>query len=203
MSSKLIAYALDFSSFLLQKIKDKNEIKNIILFGSVTRDESSSSSDIDIFIDLIKDKKSTEKEIKIIGNKFYDSTRYKNYWAPLGVNNKISLIVGELDKWKELKPSIIANGITLYGKFKSDIKGELKVFFIWENVQPNSSRVLFNKQMFGYNQKNKFYLGLIQKYKGERLGKGCILVPIEQSNVFHNLFKKYKIAVKIKKVVEM
>ena len=203
MSSKLIAYALDFSSFLLQKIKDKNEIKNIILFGSVTRDESSSSSDIDIFIDLIKDKKSTEKEIKIIGNKFYDSTRYKNYWAPLGVNNKISLIVGELDKWKELKPSIIANGITLYGKFKSDIKGELKVFFIWENVQPNSSRVLFNKQMLGYNQKDRFYLGLIQKYKGERLGKGCILVPIEQSNVFHNLFKKYKIAVKIKKVVEM
>ena len=51
MSSKLIAYALDFSCFLLQKIKDKNEIKNIILFGSVSRDESSSSSDIDIFID--------------------------------------------------------------------------------------------------------------------------------------------------------
>ncbi len=203
MSSKLIAYALDFSSFLLQKIKDKNEIKNIILFGSVTREEASNSSDIDIFIDLIKEKKSIEEEISNLLKKFYDSTKYKNYWHPLGVNNQINLIVGELDKWKELKPSIIANGITLYGKFKSDIKGELKVFFIWENVQPNSSRVLFNKQMFGYKQKDKFYAGLIQKYNGERLGKGCILVPIEQSNVFHNLFKKYKIAVKIKKVAEM
>src|SRR3990167_7304033 len=101
MNSKLISYAMDFSSFLIQKIKEKEKIRNIILFGSVSRDEANKKSDIDIFIDLIKEE-------------------------------------------------------------------EHKVFFVWENIKPNSKRVLFNKQMFGYKQNKKFYQGLIQKYNGER-----------------------------------
>ena len=50
MNSKLLAYAIDFSSFLIQKIKDKSIINNIILFGSVAREEADIGSDIDIFI---------------------------------------------------------------------------------------------------------------------------------------------------------
>ena len=203
MNSKLISYAMDFSSFLIQKIKEKEKIRNIILFGSVSRDEANKKSDIDIFIDLIKEEPKTEKEILDILNKFSDSIKNKNYWRPLGINNEINLIIGVLDKWKELKPSIMSNGVLLYGKFKPEIKeGEHKVFFVWENIKPNSKRVLFNKQMFGYKQNKKFYQGLIQKYNGERIGKGCIIASLENTNVFHNLFKKYKISVKIKKVLE-
>ena len=95
--------------------------------------------------------------------------------------------------------ALVSNGITLYGKFKSNIKGKYKTLFVWENVKPNSKRVLFNKQMVGYKYENKFYSGLLQKYEGERLGKGCILVDLEYYIQFHELFKKYKIPVKIKK----
>src|SRR3989344_1222987 len=203
MNSKLIAYSIDFVSFLIQKTKSKEKIKNIILFGSVARGEAGDESDIDLFIDLIKEDIKVEKELNKILEDFLGSAKYKNYWKLLGIENEIKLKIGKLDKWKELKSSIISNGVLLYGKFKPEInKGEHMVFFIWENIKPNNKRVLFNKQLLGYSQKGKFYHGLIQRYNGERLGKGCIIVPLEFSNIFHNLFKKYKITVKIKKILE-
>ena len=202
MNSKLIAYSLDFVSFLIQKTKNKESIKNIILFGSVAREEAGKDSDIDIFIDLIKENKLIEQELSDILDDFLDSAKYKNYWNLLGIKNEIKLMFGELDKW-DLKQSLIANGFVLYGKYNPEIKnGKHKVFFIWENVKPNSKRVLFNKQLFGYKQKKKFYSGLIQKYKAEKLGKGCIIIDSDHSNILHRLFKKYKITVKIKKVLE-
>lgn len=202
MKSKLAAYALDFASFLIQKI-EKNEIKQIILFGSTAREEANKNSDVDIFIDVIKENKLLEDEIRKVLEDFMESAKYKNYWKPLGIENDISLTIGKLEKWGDLKSSIIANGIILYGKFKPEIiGGNHKTFFIWENVAPNSKRVLFNKQLLGYKQKGRFYEGLIQRYSGERMGKGCILAPLEHATEFHKLFKKYKISVKIKKVVE-
>lgn len=203
MSSRLLAYAMDFASFLMQKVQDKEKIKNIILFGSAARDEAGKESDIDIFIDVVHEDKSLEKELNKCLRDFIDSSKYKNYWKMLGLENEIRLDIGVLDKWTELKPSLVANGIVIYGKFKPEIKeGRHHAFFIWENIKPNSKRVLFNKQMFGYNQNNKFYRGLIQKFNGEKLGKGCIVVPLEHSNLFHKHFKKYGISVKIKKVLD-
>src|SRR3989344_9060838 len=148
MNSNLISYALDFASFLMQNISNKEKIRNIVLFGSVAREEADKESDIDIFIDIVKENKETENEIQKILNKFENSTKFKNYWKLLNIKNEIKLMIGELDKWTDLKQSIIANGVSLYGKFKLEIKdGKHKVFFIWENVKPNSKRVLFNKQL--------------------------------------------------------
>ncbi|MFH0701394.1 MAG: nucleotidyltransferase domain-containing protein [Candidatus Woesearchaeota archaeon] len=203
MSSKLIAYATDFVSFLIQKTKDKNNIKNIVLYGSVAREESSKGSDIDLFVDVLKNEKELDQEIKKILNLFLESSKQQNYWKPLGIENEIKVIVGKLKDWKELHSSIISNGIILFGKYQAEFKGKSKVLFAWENIHPNSIRVLFNKQLFGYKQKGKFYFGLMQKYNGERLGKGSIVVPLENSLLFHQLFKKYKITVKIKKLKEL
>ncbi len=200
---KLTAYAIDFVSFLVQKIKNKEDIRNIILFGSIARNEASQESDVDLFIDIAREDASLEREIKRYLDAYLNSTKYKNYWGLIGIKNDIKLTIGKIDNWEELKPSIIANGIILYGKYKPELKsGRHSIFFIWEGVKPNSKRVLFNKQLFGYRQNGKFYPGLIQKYNGQRLGKGCVVAPAEHSNVFHNIFKKYRISVKIKKVVE-
>src|SRR3989344_7990170 len=182
MKSKLIAFAMDFSSFLVQKTNCLEDIKSIVLFGSVARGDESHDSDIDIFIDVAGVKKAIEKDAKRILNSFTQSSKYNNYWKLLGINNQIKLSIGDLRKW-DIQPSIIANGITLYGKYKEPIReGEHRAIFVWENIKPNSKRVLFNKQMFGYKQNNKFYSGLIQKYFGEKLGKGCVVVSLEYSN---------------------
>ncbi|HLC65679.1 MAG TPA: nucleotidyltransferase domain-containing protein [Candidatus Nanoarchaeia archaeon] len=202
MRSRLIAFAMDFSSFLVQKTKHLGEVRNIVLFGSVARGDESVDSDVDIFIDTISDKRAVKTDIEKCLDSFIQSSKYNNYWGLLGVNNEIKLTIGDLSKW-DIRPSIIANGITLYGKYKELIKeGQHRAIFVWENVKPNSKRVLFNKQLFGFKDGKKHYNGIIQKYHGERLGKGCISVPIEQSNIFHGLFKKYRISVKIKKFLE-
>lgn len=203
MKSKLIAYAMDCTSFIIQKSKNKERIKNIILFGSVAREEADRESDIDIFVDVTKSSEKIEKEFDRLVDAFHESTKYKNYWNMLDVKNDIKLTIGKLDEWKELKPSVVANGIVLYSKFAPEMKeGKHKTFFIWENVKPNAKRVLLNKQLFGHTQGKKFYDGLIQKFNGERLGKGCILVPLEHATVFMKLFRKHKVSVKIKKVLE-
>lgn len=202
MSSNLIALAMDFASYVIQK-GFSDEIKNIILFGSVARGDAGDNSDIDLFVDVHKQNKNTIIKLNKCLSGFEESTKFLDYWSLIGVQNEIKLTIGELDKWKDLKPNIIANGILIYGKYKPEIRdGKHMTYFIWENIKPNSKRVLFNKQMFGYTHKSKFYDGLVQKYGGEKLGKGCIVVPLENSNIFHGLFKKHKVTVNIKKVLE-
>lgn len=203
MASNITPYAVDFVSFLLQKVKKKEVIKQIILFGSVARDDADATSDVDIFIDVVEENTAFEKNCITIVSSFYTSTKYTHYWKLLGITNEIKLHIGILEKWTELKSSIIAEGIVLFGKFMPEIKeGKHIVFFIWENITPNSIRVLFNKQLFGYKQNKKHYSGLLEKYNGERMGKGSIVIPLEHSAIIHHHFKKYKIAVKIKKVLE-
>jgi hypothetical protein len=204
MNYKLIAYALDFSSFLVQRFSDQDKIKRIILFGSVARGEAAAESDIDIFVDVIKEDDKISRELQVIAEEFRTSVKCRRYWIPLGISNEIKPIAGRLSSWKELHSSLQANGLTLYDKFKMEAKeGKHQVLFAWENVHPNSRRVLFNKQMFGFKQKGRFYNGLLQKYSGERMSKGSILVPAEHKIIFHQQFKRYKIAVKIKQMVEV
>ena len=203
MKYKLLAYALDFVSFLVQKSGIQDEIKNIILYGSVARGEAGKESDIDIFVDVINDKKSIEKDIKKRYEEFRESVKYKQYWRMLDIQNEIKINIGDIKKWKELRSSVVANGIVLYGKYKSMLnQGEHKAIFVWENIKPNTKRVLFNKQFFGYKQNKKYYEGLLKKHQGERLGKGCIIVDLEHAAAVHNFFKKNKITVKIKKFIE-
>lgn len=201
LKSKLLAYAIDFTSFLLERI-NVNYIKKIILFGSVARDEASEESDIDLFVDAISNK-SIEKEVKKIKEDFLKSKRYEDYWLLKGIRNDIKIMVGKLDEWKDLKNSIISNGITLYGKFEEiPKKGAHKTIFSWENIKPESNRVLLSKRLFGYRKGKKSYEGLIQKYSGERIGKGIIAVPLANANIFLKLFREMKIPVKIRKIIE-
>ncbi len=203
MNSDLTAYAMDFSSFLIQKIATAEKIRNIILFGSVARGEAGKESDVDIFIDVVKNYPALEKGIRKSADAFKFSSRYKNYWKPLGIENEIQLTIGELNKWKELKPSLASNGILLYGKFKPELKeGIHRAFFVWENIKPNARRVSFNKKLFGHKQGGKFYNGLLQELNGERVGKGCIAVPLENAASFQQLFRKCGVSVKIRKVLE-
>jgi hypothetical protein len=201
MIKPLLPYSIDFISFLLQNTRDKESIERIILFGSVARNEFDKDSDIDLFIDTPDE--NIKKEIEKCYHDFQNSSKYKNYWKLLGISNEIKFAVGKFDEWKSLQPSILSDGIILYGKFTSPIKeGRYKTFFIWENIKPNSKRVLLNKQLFGYMANGKFYSGLLEKYEGEKLGKGIIIVPLKYSSIVHSFFKKNKIAVKIKQVLD-
>src|SRR3989339_2234231 len=115
MNYKLIAFAQDFCSYLLQNLGGE-KIKQIILFGSVSRGEENKNSDIDLFIDVIEEK--IESNILTIKDEFYNSAKFKKYWSLLGIKNEINCTIGKLEKWGELKRSIGSNGIILFGKYK-------------------------------------------------------------------------------------
>ena len=202
MKNKYLPYTIHFVSFMLEYLETDN-IKNIILFGSTARNEATKESDIDIFIDINAKEKEYSIEVKKIIEKFYESKFYQNYWNIKGLDNSFNVIIGDINKWKELKDNIISTGITLYTKFKSipdNQKHSLLIYF--ENIKPETKRVLLYKNLYGYNTKGKHYTGLIEKYNGIKINKGTVLVPLEYKNLFLSLFKRYNITIKTRNIIE-
>ena len=202
MKNKYLPYTIHFVSFMLEYLETDN-IKNIILFGSAARNEATKESDIDIFIDINAKEKEYSIEVKKIIEKFYESKFYQNYWNIKGLDNSFNVIIGDINKWKELKDNIISTGITLYTKFKSipdNQKHSVLIYF--ENIKPETKRVLLYKNLYGYNTKGKHYTGLIEKYNGIKINKGTVLVPLEYKNLFLSLFKRYNITIKTRNIIE-
>ncbi len=200
MNYKLIAYASDFVSFLLQELgKDAEKITQIMLFGSVARGEEGKQSDIDIFVDVSDQR--IEKSIIRIKDQFFQSVKVTKYWLLLGVQREFHCLVGKLKEWDELERSIMANGIVLYGKYLG--KMGTKPFFLFV-VTPGKSRkknVATWRKLYGYTQRvgRKVYeqKGLIRQYDGKKFGKGVFIIPIEHAQKIRSYLHKEKFTVEI------
>ena len=189
------AYASYFSSYLLANLKEKESIQKIILFGSAAKNEATKESDIDIFIEIKKENQKIKKEIEKISKNFYKS-RESLLFKSKGVDNKINLIIGRLDKWRDLKKSIESTGIVLYGKYVPfDISGKKHIIIFWDKIEKN--RGAFLNKIYGVKIKEKHYQGLIEKLGGRKLGKSSMMVPIENKDEILNLIKIYKVNAKI------
>ena len=189
----LISYAIDFVSYLISREKD---IDRIILHGSAARGDFDEESDVDLFIDA--DEKTKNKINKIIDN--YAKTNKFREWELKGIKNPISPIVGRLDgeEWKDLKRSIMNTGIILYGKYKSEPeKVNQYTLFSFENIKPDKKRILIFRKLFGFKLGKKQYQGLVEKYKGIKIGKGAILIPIEHTSDLKKYFQENKVKVKL------
>ncbi len=196
MNYKLIAYAQDFTAFLIQNLdKESNKIINIVLFGSVVRGQASKESDIDIFID-VTDKK-IERKIMDIREKFYQSYKSKSYWNLLGVKNEIHCLVGKLKEWKSLQRSIISDGITLFGKYHAEVKTEQWYLFMITQGKSRKMNLSFWRTMYGYKQmiEKKKYVkeGLLKEYEGIKLARGVVIVPARFSAPLARFLDKSRI----------
>jgi len=173
--NNLIAYAAHFVSFVLgHDISQK--VNRIILFGSVARGIFDEESDIDIFVDTIED---IEKEIKSLLTLFQHSEMQRK-WELKGVNNNISVKVGDINKWK-IKRDIISNGILLYGKFKETPENVEYYLLITPSFKKmkKSIKVKMWRKLYGYKQKvgKKTYKtkGILEKLDGRRISNGMII----------------------------
>lgn len=104
--------------------------------------------------------------------------------------------IGQLEK----TPS---GAITLYSRFCGKKTVSAKTIISWDVVKPESARVLLNKRLFGYVHHGVSYSGLMEKYSGEKLGKGCIAVPSQYAEIFLILFRGMKISALKKEVTEV
>ena len=114
----------------------------------------------------------------------------------MGIDNPVKCITGRLEKWKDLKPSIIANGIVLYSKYSGLLKGKNYVIIYWDKVKPETKRVFLSKKLFGYTYKGKTYEGISKVTDIQKLGTNCILVPLESVQKVSKIFKDLKITMK-------
>ncbi len=200
MNYKLIAYAEDFVSFLLEKLnRNSDKISQIILFGSVARGEAGRRSDIDLFIDVTDEK--LEKQINGIKESFYESIKVKKYWNLLGIKNEISCSVGKLDEWDELQRSLIANGIVLFGKYVGKVDIEQYYLFIISQGKDRNKNISVWRTLYGYTQKvgKKKYTkdGLIREYGGEKISRGVFIVPAEHARKISSYLRQNKFKQKI------
>ena len=185
---KLVAYASAFVSFVLPKVVDVDEI---ILFGSVARNEADKKSDIDLFFNLKKDENKIKGIIKKELGKFYTS-KIAETWYFKGIKNEINIEVGNLDKWK-LKRSIISDGIVLYGKYK-EVPEKLKGFaqFTLKPIKNITKRNKIIRRLFGRKEKRYSTGGLIEEY-GKKVSVSSFIVPIEKSKDIIRMLNKEKI----------
>jgi len=178
--------ALSFVSFLIARAS----IKNVILFGSIASGTYDKESDIDLFIE------SSEDEIKL--KKFlelYTKTEEYAKFQLEGITHEISIKVGNLDKWENVKRNLISNGIILYGRYKDQPKNlHRNVLFILNLKRlSRAKKIKVWRKLYGYKQKvgRKIYVsnGLIEK----KLGRGSFLASVENSDTIQAYLNKNKI----------
>ena len=185
--NKLISLALSFVSFLIERIN----VESIILFGSVAQNNFDNESDIDIFINTNnKDKEKIENFLE-----FYKKTEEYEKFKLDGIKNEISLKIGRLNEWKDLKRSIISGGIMLYGNYQGKPE-KLKhniIFILNINNVKRAEKIKIWRKIYGYKQKigKKTYVfnGLTER----KLGRGSFIIPIEKFKQVQEYLAKNKI----------
>ncbi len=192
--NKLIAYAIDFVSYL---IKNNIAIEKAVLFGSVITQEFDEESDIDIFIET----KENENKINNLLNQF-EKTNGEN-WKLKGINNQISLKIGKLEKWPELRRNIQSHGILIYSKFK-EIPEKIEnynLFILNFNSLARLKKVNLWRKLYGYSQKVKSKKygkeGLIKTLGGKKLERGVVIIPSNKIKDLKDFLHKNKINYKL------
>lgn len=188
----LISYASYFVAYLLGKIKNREKIERIVLYGSVAKNEANKESDIDIFMDVKKKSARFEREVRSIEQEFYQS-REAALFKSRGVDNKLSLKIGRLREWKNLYGSIASTGIVMYGKYEAkELPAGVKHFVIiyWDSIGKN--RGAFLNKLYGFRIRGKAYTGLLQRCEGIKIGKSCIMLPVHYKDEIFTLIKHHQ-----------
>ena len=196
----LISYASAFTSFILKELQGFN-IKEVILFGSVERNNFDEKSDIDIFINIQNSKDSAEidKEVKNSLEKFYKS-KIREIWSNKGITNPIKVKVGVLEEWK-LKRSILTDGIVLFGKYKEQPENiEHYNLIVFEPIEDIAKRNRLIRRLFGRKEGKTIYAGLVEELKGKKLSPTSFIIPLAFADKIFDLLKKERIDYKFYEV---
>jgi len=202
----MLEYIYDFLSILFDKLKEKEKIRSIILFGSFARGNPRKDSDIDIFIDIEeKNKEEISSLVKESINEF--EIKAEKTWKLRGITNQIIPIVDSLEseQWKELKQEIQSYGNILYGNYIEKDKGSRHKILITYDMaglkQKNKMHII--RKLFGYKIKKgkKLYeqRGLLKNINAEKLSN-AIIVNIENYKTITDLLRKNKVPLKISEV---
>ncbi len=196
----LKGYASYFVAYLVSNVESVENIVRIVLYGSAAKGEATKESDIDIFIETNKITAKFGKEIKEAGERFYKS-REAALFKARGVENRFSIKYGYLKDWKELYVSIASTGVVLYGPYEAhELPSGTKHFIIifWERIGRN--RGAFLNKLYGFRVKGKHYPGILLKVGGRKLGKSCVMLPVQYKSDIFKLLRSHEVEAKVLEV---
>lgn len=189
-------YAAYFVAYLISNIQNIENIERIVLYGSSAKGEATKESDVDILIEIKKQTKRFEHEVKDVEKKFYQS-REAILFKSKGIENKFSIKIGKLKEWQELYRGISSTGIVLYGPYEAkELPSGVRHFIIifWQKIGKN--RGSFLNKVYGFKIKSKHYAGFISKFNGTKLGKSCIMIPVQYKKDIFKLLAEHKVEAK-------
>ncbi len=172
----------------LSRIED---VKAVILYGSLARGEFTSRSDVDLFILTTDDKTQKEVEDKVI-----------ELESEIGRNIQPTIrTITELQKTDTgLLQNIFQEGKILYLKEPSDIPSAIllqqKPYLIYSFQISNlaqKDKARFNRQLYEQTRKGYKYKGLLQEINGQKLSAGCVMIPYMQKERIEKFFKRFKV----------
>src|SRR3989344_6881399 len=179
--------AVDF----IEGIKDKANILQIVLFGSVARREETSKSDIDIAI--IHDSKDSFKLMSEVN-------KNKNENIQTSFFN-----IMDLPKETEILSALSGEGVLLYGKpniikeNQLDLNSKIIVSYSLKELK-QTEKVKLNRALYGSISKSahgkKKYVtetkGLVNELGIEKINDSVLLVDRRKSTKIINLLKRFK-----------
>ena len=180
--------------YILKKIANElseiNEIKAVILYGSLARGEFTSRSDIDLFIITSKEKKDKiEGKIIELENQLQRSIQPTIRTETQLKRTDSGLIQNIFQEGKVLF-------LREYFDFPVSVLLEKRPFAIYKfdisNLKQNR-KTQFNRELYGYKDKKYVYEGLIHKVSGSKLSSGCIIVSFDHKEKVKGFFKKHRI----------
>jgi len=172
---------------ITDKIKRANGIVGVILFGSYSRGDFKEGSDIDLLV-IFRNKKK-------LGNRLREV--YK-------ITSEGSLFVQVIGlTLKELTSSPLLQTVMREGKIyyaDEDVKRALTpmhkpyalVTYSTTNLSPKE-RVIFAQKLEGRGKGKYRYDGFIQKLDGFRVGRGVVMVPMENLKTLTDHLEEEKI----------
>jgi len=204
LDMELKRYAFAFTNFAINNIEEKwlEGTNSIILFGSVAQNRASEDSDVDIFFDVAMPK-SRINELRRVLLKIKEEfilTSEALKFKSKRIYNEINFTIGNLAEWPEMKKSISAGGLIIYGKYSGVFhRGDIRhyMIFFWESIGRN--RGAFLNKLYGYTVKKKRYKGFLDGC-GIKIGKSAVLIPAERKDAFITILQKYDVEYKLLEV---
>lgn len=183
--------AIDFSrNIIKEKIKEKNKILQIVLFGSVARGEDTAASDIDIAI--IHNSKNPDS-LQTAINKLKHDRMQLSY-----------IFVDKLPKEPELVSALTGEGILIYGhplkvKFENkELKPKLLVAYELSHL-PKKEQMKINRALHGSISKSKYknkeykteIRGILNEHGVNKVAKSVVLLDRKKAIKLLNVLKRF------------
>ena len=190
-------YAVLAAAHLVSSLSeaDVRRVRAVLLFGSTARLAASERSDIDLFFDVSAPQR-VQRALRAGLNKAADQfylTSVALAFKSRGIDNELSIKVGNLPEWQALAQGMSSHAIVLYGSYTRKPPG-LKAYTILSWEAPGKAKGALLNKLYGYKARKKRYPGLLEKHKGMKLGRAVIMVPARSRDEFVRALEKYHVS---------